>query len=941
MLLFRGVPPWWWLGLGLVLATAVTGITSHRVTLSRWWSQLQQPTRSGRLRFRPATLLCEAGVIAVLATICAIMLPGVLGGDPPGSEDHPVHLFKAWQLKQLLLEGHLYGWSHFWHAGYPVSYLYPVGGELLVLLPHALSLGMIDLGSSYALTVWLAYFLVGYSVYVFGARASNRVVGLLAAIAILVDPGGARSGGWIAILHHANWPNALSIAWSLFAAAQLDGLLYGRRWRALGLYALFMGLALLTHPLQMFFYLYAIPLVVALLLTQQHRRHWGHGLLRFALATTVGLLISALWMLPFLAHRSETGSYGVWWMSAYEMGERLIEGTLLFRTWGALIPFGCLGILVLLRRSNTLARFAAAFALLVLTTGNSTFVDEFHLTQLLPSLANIQFVRLSGLVRPFYVLIALVVVWSVLQHGFRAVRRPERPVTASPLRLFVTVLLGATLVAPIGVAAIHHYLEENGQVYRRTESERASRANRLELAAWLDEHLPAEPFYRIAHDLQRDFMDLPLELAQRSDKPHYAVGRWFPAETFRYKMTEGSLALLDALNVRYYISRKTRISGFRLLTSVGSFKVHERTEFNPDPFAVVDGEGEVQLISMEREEIVLRAKPGAHGTLRLNVSHFSNWRATRDGEEVPLETLQLGGDEQTGFIGVPLKEGEYRFSFRRGAVDHLGPLLGLLGVLLALLLFLMERDRPRWRRWRRQGNAILALGASGLRLRQRTILRAARGAMVVGILCLMGLAAWTPPLTWIEGEASPIAGVRYDFLESLTDAEVFSYRKNKRTRCPTVIDRFVCDQGDWYHVASRPERLEWFSQRRCISVHPPARGQLELDFPEVPLGDALVGSYGIAWTAQGGHVPVTIEVLVNEKKVLTVVTKSDHTTSWFKAELDPGSRRGELASVKLRIRAHPNSQRHLCLHMQMVDLVPTEESPASPAAGGKPLSNLP
>ena len=85
----------------------------------------------------------------------------------------------------------------------------------------------------------------------------------------------------------------------------------------------------------------------------------------------------------------------------------------------------------------------------------------------------------------------------------------------------------------------------------------------------------------------------------------------------------------------------------------------------------------MQLERFGDEEIVLRAAPGAHGKLRLNVSYFSRWRAYRDGKRVPITLTYLReAPEETGFITVPLAPGHYRFVFERTLGDRLAVPLG-------------------------------------------------------------------------------------------------------------------------------------------------------------------------------------------------------------------------------------------------------------------------
>src|SRR2546423_3803234 len=95
--------------------------------------------------------------------IASVMLHRTFGGDWPVNHDHPVHLFRIWQLKQhLLAHGTPWSWSQRWFAGCPISTVYPVGADFLVLVVQGLSFGALSLSYAYALAFWLFYVVYAY-----------------------------------------------------------------------------------------------------------------------------------------------------------------------------------------------------------------------------------------------------------------------------------------------------------------------------------------------------------------------------------------------------------------------------------------------------------------------------------------------------------------------------------------------------------------------------------------------------------------------------------------------------------------------------------------------------------------------------------------------------------------------------------------------------------
>jgi hypothetical protein len=83
-------------------------------------------------------------------------------------------------------------------------------------------------------------------------------------------------------------------------------------------------------------------------------------------------------------------------------------------------------------------------------------------------------------------------------------------------------------------------------------------------------------------------------------------------------------------------------------------------------------------VRFEDETIVFRVADGAQGKLRLNVSYFPRWSASRNGQPIAIGVLSAG--QGTGFMTVDLTPGTYEFRYSRGAAEWLGLLMAVFGV---------------------------------------------------------------------------------------------------------------------------------------------------------------------------------------------------------------------------------------------------------------------
>jgi hypothetical protein len=920
--------PLWWFGGALLAAALTLGARAFADPLARLGEFLRAPRIVLGRSFQLGSVLLDLFYVGIVCVIGSVMMAEILGGERPVNHDHTVHYFKAWQLHEYLRQhGTWLGWSHRWFAGYPINYLYPPGADFFINAVHAAFLGTKSFSQSYALGFWLFHLLTGLSVYAFGRRVGGPHVGVIAAVLCLTDLSNFRMGGWAYTVDFGVWPQTLSLDFSMLALCSLPALVERRSAAALGWFGFWMGLAIITHPIQLIF-LGLLLIATGLAAGFARDVRAGGALLRLLLAYALSLLVSALFLLPFLDSRAEANQMGVWWDTTYEMGKGLLELQALPGTLGFVLAFGLLA-LVLMLRSRSFALLLTAFsALCIPAVSNSTFIDELHLPTLSNAFASVQFVRLSTMVKPFWFVLAAYCLVAVLAHARSLLlARVDVARSESPSRAVALSATVALLTLPVAVPAVEAFWAKHVKKSQITESDRQLGADRLGLEQWLLTQLPKDGFYRVGvftghnHDL--------LDLGTTIGHPIYKRG-FTPASNFIYQPSENEPAVFDAVNLRFAISKVYMVPElFEPIASFGRYRVYRYKRWRAQPFSVF-GEGKVKLERWGDELIELSAGPGAKGTLRVDVSYFSRWHAYRDGVELPIGIQFLReAREDSGFMTVPLKPGRYRFVFERTLGDRASGWLSLLGVVLCALLIASE--------WRGRIGAGLAPLGNALHALDRVVDRISEPGWArvrVGMLWLValavlglgvGLGLMRPKIELHDLSNTAIARVRYDFLENLRRASANIEYPERNQPCVRQRDRLVCrdefgNLDNERYVASTPAEIVEYKMVRCIRARPEANALLSVAFPRVPAGDAIVGYFGIE---RSGRLmfqrrPVSFRIDVDGTTVYDGQTVSDNRMHYFSARLDPRDRSRK--QVVFSVHADNIARRYFCFDAQMVDL---------------------
>lgn len=926
--------PLWWFGASALVGAAICAYHGLRPQLMAAGAWLAQPRSWRGHGYVAGTLLLDLLYSGILTWVASIMMHDLVAGVRPISHDHTVHYFKAWQLHEHLLP-RIHGFSHRWFAGYPVNYLYPVGTDLFVNLVYYLGFGAMSFARAYGVAFWLFHVFTGLSGYRFGRALGGPHVGLLTGFLMVTDLSAFRFGGWAYTIEYGVWPQALCLVFALLATVRVPEIFHpqlpgARNLQPIGWFALWMGAAIVTHPIQIIYLgLLFVAAVLAGLFSPEVRS--ARGTVRLLLAYVLSVMVAAVWMLPSVTSNKQIIAMGVWWDNTYELGKGLITLEAFPGTIGYVLAFGCLAIVLLLRSRGYMALLVAFMALIVPAVCNSSFIDELHLPQLSASFAKIQWLRTATMAKPFWFAMASMLVVLVVKKAHAMLPLREGTGSRSWAREALFAMVVAQLTLPFAVQACQAFFTSNIAKSLTTETDRALDTDRAALVDWLLKNLPAEPFYRVCvstghnHDL--------LDIGTLIDKPIYKRG-FTPAENFIYKMNTEDDAVLQAVNVRYMIVKKwLPPDSYTLLAQFGIYQVYEYKRWRPEPFVITQGEGPVKVERWSDDEIVMRAGAGAHGHLRLNVSYFSRWHAYRDGKRISLWPTALPeSPTNTGFMTVHLQPGEYRFVFELSALDRISALLTLLGCAFSLALVFSGRVRvgfPRVTRALVRGSELLESLSSP---RFRTLRRSFFGvAIAIGLAVVVGLAQWQPPLALENLDNAVVKKVRFDFLEQLNSARVSIEYPSRLRRCRRLLDRFACRTEDGNidnekYVASTPAEIEEYRMVRCIRARPEENARLEIEFPNVPTGDAIVGYYGIERAGRMLRLtrPVDFRVDVDGEPVYAGATTADNKMHWFQAPVS-GPRRN--AKVRFNVSSANVFRRFFCFYAQMADLE-QGESPA-------------
>jgi hypothetical protein len=168
--------------------------------------------------------------------------------------------------------------------------------------------------------------------------------------------------------------------------------------------------------------------------------------------------------------------------------------------------------------------------------------------------------------------------------------------------------------------------------------------------------------------------------------PIYKVG-YTPTQIFdKFPMTDEA-PVLRALSVKYVMSSYPVVrSDLELERRFGALYVYRHSNYHPDPFTVLGG-GQGELLELTAERIRIRlAGTGKQSRIKVHVANYPRWRASFDGEEVPIRTVPIYGAEYPILMEVPARNGVLTLDYVALPADVWGLVLSALGLPVFLAL---------------------------------------------------------------------------------------------------------------------------------------------------------------------------------------------------------------------------------------------------------------
>jgi len=598
---------------------------------------------------------------ARIASLAALAIVTVVGlwllwpiplGEPPLSKDHTVHLTRAWMWAQILADGAPRGISEIWFFGTPAGELYPILGDALVIALRVLSLGLLEWHTAYALAFTLVFVSQGCAMIrlarVCGLGATG---GALAGVAILVDAGAYREGGWIYTVDYGVWPQALASTMTYLALAEIIAALDATdaRPRTLAVVrgSIATAAALLAHQISLPVLVLAGALVL-MVFGLRRRAKFGEVTLVVAATLGLGFALAAWWVLPMMSMRGWMVSYGWLWQPLEWMIAEALRGHLTQGMPAGMTALVVLGIVIVAVRGTDGARSIVLVGVVLWLWTSQDTLWRLRLDLFDRSFGQMQWQRFLIASKPALVLAAA---GAIAILGQWALSLSKRPGAAPAVRWGLAAVPAAIAIVVLGWAATGQH-EVMGRAHVG-EPQLAVDPQDPELAVDYDamaEHLrslrdaDSGPQWRITVMAPRNlhwFMDLPV----RTGLPLYKQG-FTPGDNFVHKPEADDPALLDRLSVRYVITRKrASVRGAAVVATFGQLRLWERKTWQPVAPVRTSGTAAIEVVRDDGDLVVVRVAGSTPGdVLVFDAPGYPRWELERDGQSVTWFEVPAIGD---------------------------------------------------------------------------------------------------------------------------------------------------------------------------------------------------------------------------------------------------------------------------------------------------------
>jgi|GEM_PF-5278441 hypothetical protein len=851
----------------------------------------------GEYRIRRFTFQWTTGSSAVLAlciVAAALLWPSLLGMMPQ-SQDHPMHLTRLWHfINNNLFHFQLSGWTDLWFAGWPSGEDYPPGADMWSATLYLVTFGLLGWEATYGLAFTAMYAVVATGIYTLGKTYFGRLTGFAAGLFFLLDRGHYREGGWNYTVYWGVWPQVLCTGFTCFAFAALDNVIKKGRPRDFALCATLTGFAIISHPISVVYFGIGLPtyLLARGLGTDEKANPM---VARTLTAFAMGGALAAFWLLPYITKSMWFARYGELWKSLPSIASGLWQGNVFNNVAPPILWLAMMGAVLAAWRRKFAGIFLVGFGGLVLFLSSSSAFRDLDLMNLSSSFGNVQYQRLSILVKVCFFLLA----GFALQISFAQIKsRPFR--WRGYFLAALLILVCSPFVKPLATEWGKTYGAEIGRP--KTRKQVPHWKEYQEFLRWSAELKRKEKgFYRIAY--VRPYNDHFFGAAPvYNQTPSYKVG-YTPAATFVHKPDTNDPELYRLLSVKYVVTVGSQHgSHLEHLKRFGAINVYRHKAYSPQRYTL-KGPGTVEVKQFDSEEIKLKLSGTTEKSkLVLHVANYANWKAYgNDGKSIPIETVALAEHEH--FIGLKATQnqnlnGEIEIRYTWPAINMLGAGLSWF-VIAILMLMLVGKYRPQatkklnakftpwWNRVQRHG---IALG-------------------VLAVILGGALLAF---------KSSGKAALPKTFSAALGQAKVEVLTGDRSQPCRREGPRkHQCSNKSWNYVG--PVHHPIANQlRRCIWAHPIDGKKLRVNFPNVKLGRVLSGHHGIIDSAvrsfPSGR-PVDLAVAIDGQQVGQF--KCSNKKGWKAWEIDTSSRAGKKATVTFTISTTRAAGRHYCFEGEM------------------------
>ncbi len=746
-----------------------------------------------------------------------IALGPVALGTMPVSQDHANHYYATHILAhEMIASGRFFGWTDSIGTGYPFGDLYHTPAYLVTVAVHLVTLGLVDLQTSYAIGIAFAWLLPALAVTAWARRIAGPFGATLAGLASALDMGGDREGGWIYAMFHGVWAQHLATGVWLLGLLALWRLTEKQTSRRFAVAVLVCGLCLWIHPMNALTLVGAGALLFFVhFLVRQEQQAPARGKLQGAVILIPALFLAGLIGLAWVGRMMLAGdlvyAYQSYWQPLDHLMTLIFGGSIFSNQVVFVGVLAVIGIIQLLRQGGRFATFTLLLAALLVLTGSMLLIVETDVGLIGGKLGLIQYRRFSLATKPLW--------YAMAGAGFSAVglgivsKMRERSLSI-PIRI-----LAALLFAPFVLSIVKASPElTRSPIGRPLTAERTGDNRNLTAIHRVleEEKKRCEPWRCKAVYWEKPGHGGLYPVISMADtgfawQPTLSL----PANNFQWLNPTGNVATMARLGVSLVIS-KWPIDHPRL-EEVGRFgrhTIYRMRDFEKEPMEIY-GPGKAEITTWEPERrIVLLSGTTAETRLVLLMPPYRKWKATQSDHPLKIVSRRDNGLLFSEILNV--QDGELLLAYSDSVFEKVAFLIALF-LIVGCVIGIVSKPQPLPTLFdSRRDNLIYKVGAIGI------------GVGVVTVMVLVTvLAAQGVDNEWLRGEPD---GTR--LLSVLHRQKPSDFTIQPRRYCVPAYVRnpaFNCSEHDLAPVLKAATRRNGVIPS-CLKVGIPKNGQSSLTF---------------------------------------------------------------------------------------------------------------